>query len=276
MEVRSTDGLRLWVRREGPSEGPPVLLVHAFPLGAWMWDTQLRALSSQVPVAAYDVRGFGRSEVGDGQFTMETLVDDLLEVLDALGWERAVLCGLSMGGYIVLRAAERAPERLLGLVLCDTRSAADDDAGRLKRAAVIRRVKHEGLEAWVDDFLEQALAPRTGERSPDLALRIREGIVANAPLGVCGAQLAMAARTDTTAVLPEISVPTLVVAGEDDALTPPGTALEMAARLPDAEVVIVPGAGHLSNLENPDAFDDALRGLLRRLGEGSGRESSGA
>lgn len=271
MKVRSADGLRLWVRREGPTEGPPVLLVHAFPLGAWMWDSQIRALSADFPVATYDVRGFGRSEVGDGQFTMETMVDDMLEVLDALGWQRAVLCGLSMGGYIVLRTAQRAPERLLGMALCDTRSAADDDEGRLKRAAVIRRVKREGVEGWVDDFLEQALAPATRERSPDLVLRIREGILANPPLGVCGAQLAMAARTDTTDVLSAVSGAALVLTGEEDRITPPETARQMADRLPDAELVLVPGAGHLSNLENPDAFDAALRRYLLRLrGEAAG------
>lgn len=255
-------------RAVGPEEGRPVVFVHAFPLGGWMWEPQLGALGGEFRLFAYDVRGFGESGLGDGQHTMETFVDDLLAVLDALRLERPTLCGLSMGGYIALRAAERNPERVGALVLCDTRSAADDDAGRIARAEAIRRVKAEGLAGWTEDFLEGALAPGTPRRDPELVGRLRDRIRTLDPRAVCGALLAMAARTDTTAALARFDVPALVLVGAADALTPPDTARELARRLPRAELRVLPEVGHLSNLENPDAFNDSLAAFLRRLPEG--------
>lgn len=259
------EGARLYLADRGLREGLPVVLVHAFPLAHRMWEPQLAALSGEFRLVAYDVRGFGESDVGDGQYTMELLVDDLLAVLDGLAIERAVVCGLSMGGYIALRAAEREPARLRGLVLCDTRSEADSDEGKLKRAAAIRKVKREGVAAFAAELAPLLLGPTTRRARPELEARVREMIEANSPAGICGAQLAMAARTETTAALPGIGVPTLVLVGEEDGLTPPSDSEAMRRRIPGAEMATVPAAGHLSNLESPEAFTHHLRDFLRRV-----------
>ena len=249
----------------GAPGDPTVVLVHGFPLDGRMWDAQTYGLPERIRVIVPDLRGFGRTPAGDGQTTMELLVDDLFRVLDALDAEPAVLVGLSMGGYLVSRAAEREPGRLRGLVLCDTRSASDSDEVRLSRAATLRRVKEEGTAFLVEEFPSKILASVTLESRPRVVETVRDMIRQASPLGVCGALLAMAGRTDTTAGLSRLDVPALVVAGEQDTLTPPADARAMAARIPDADLNIVPDAGHLSPLENPDPFNDALRAFLARL-----------
>lgn len=161
------DAVRLHVVARGAREGLSVVFIHGFPFHGGMWEPQLDALSDGHRTVTYDVRGLGRSEVGDGQHTMETFVDDLCAVMDGLETGPAVACGLSMGGYILLRAAEREPERFRALVLCDTRSEADSNEGKLKRAEAIRRVKAEGVDGSPRRFPSSSSArPRaSGDRS---------------------------------------------------------------------------------------------------------------
>lgn len=257
--------MSLHVLRRGPADGIPLVLVHGFPFDARMWRLQLDSLAHTARLIAYDIRGFGRSPAGDGQVTMETYVDDLLAVLDAEGVRRAVLCGLSMGGYVILRAAEREPGRVRGLVLCDTKSAADPDGTKLARAATLRRVKEEGTGFLVEEFPSKVLVPSTLEERPEVVEAVREMIAAASGTGICGALLAMAGRTDTTEALADMDVPALVIVGEEDPITPPATGRAMAERLPRAELRVVSGAGHLSNLDNPREFDAALLNFLREL-----------
>lgn len=268
-------GVRLHVDARGPRDGLSVVFIHGFPFHAGMWEPQLDALSYGYRTVAYDVRGLGRSEVGDGQYTMETLVDDLFAVMDGLVNGPAVACGLSLGGYVLLRAVEREPGRFRALVLCDTRSEADSDEGKLKRAESIRRIKAEGVGPFAETFPEVVLGASTLGRRSELVGAVRKMIRASGALGICGAQLAMAARTDTTGVLGRIRVPTLLLFGEEDALTPPAVGEAMARRIRGAELRIVPGAGHLSNLENAEAFTEELCRFLDGLAAetGAGRPS---
>ncbi len=136
----------------------PIVLIHGFPFSHEMWSPQIAFLEKKLRVIAYDVRGHGKSDVGDGQYTLELFVDDLIGLLDHLKIEKAVLCGLSMGGYIALRAIERNPERWHALVLCDTSSQADSNEAKLRRAATIRAIKREGVKPFADTFLESAFA----------------------------------------------------------------------------------------------------------------------
>lgn len=258
-------GGTLAVVEAGPEDGRPVVLIHGFPFSHRMWEPQLRPLSDEFRLVAYDIRGHGESPVGDGQYTIEFFVDDLFGLLDGLGIEEVVGCGLSMGGYVLLRALEREPERFGGVVLCDTRSEADTDEGRLKRVAAIRTLRSEGAAGYAEAFLPKVLAPETLDARPEVVAAVREMIEANPVEGMVGAQLAMAARTDTTDVLGRIEAPTLVIVGERDELTPPGTAREMARRIAGAGVTVVSRAGHLSNLENPGEFNEALRLFLEGL-----------
>lgn len=264
----STPGVRLAVEERGPPDAPAIVLLHGFPLSRAAWEPQLVSLSSAFRLLAPDARGAGASDLGDGQTTMETLVEDLFTVLDALRPGPVVGCGLSMGGYVLLRALEREPERFGAAVLCDTRSGADSDEGRVARAAAIRRIREEGVPAFADAFLPSVLAPGTRERDPALVDRLRRLIVSNAPAGLCGLLLAMATRTDTSPSLGRVAVPTLVVCGSEDALTPPAEARALAARIPDARFAEIPGAGHLSNVEAPGAFDRALETFLASRGAG--------
>ncbi|HAM36436.1 MAG TPA: alpha/beta hydrolase [Elusimicrobia bacterium] len=270
------NGVRLFYRDEGPRDGIPVVLIHGFPFSQAMWEPQIRALAEEFRVVAYDMRGLGQSGVGDGQYTMELYVDDLSALLDFLVIERAVLCGLSMGGYVALRMAQREADRVRALVLCDTRSQADADEAKLGRAAAIRAIKQGGLAGFAEDFVGKVFAPASlagaaAARRQSAVSTIRSIIAASQPLGVCGALLAMAGRTDTTGTLAGIRVPALVLVGEHDALTPPAQARALAAAIPGSEMSVIAGAGHLSSLENPEEFNQRLLGFLRRLSGRGGR-----
>ncbi len=247
---------------KGADDGLPVVFIHGFPLSHRMWEPQLEALPHRYRAVAYDVRGHGDSEVGHGQYTVELFVDDLIGLLDHLAVDRAVVCGLSMGGYIALRAVERHPERFRGLVLCDTRSEADTDEAKIKRAGTIAAVRSWGVAAFAEEFVKLVLAPRTIKANPAVVQMTREMITATDPVGVCGTLLALAARTDTTPALPAMNLPALILVGEHDTLTPPTDAQAMARALPEAALHVIPDAAHMSNLENPAAFNERLLAFL--------------
>lgn len=247
----------------GPRGGPAVVFIHGFPFDRTMWEPQARELSKGHRVITYDVRGLGKSTAGDGQYSMELFVDDLVMLLDNLKLERAVLCGLSMGGYIALRAAERHPERLSGLVLCDTKSGADTDEAKIKRAAAIAAVKKDGVPKFANEFIKAVLTENTLKTKPGVVGPLLASILANSPLGISGALLAMAARTDTTAALAKITVPVLILVGEQDKITPPSASETMLKAIPNAAMHVIPGAAHMSNLENPAVFNEKLLAFLK-------------
>jgi pimeloyl-ACP methyl ester carboxylesterase len=266
MSVKVSSGaVTLNVDVQGPENGAPVVLLHAFPLSSRMWDPQIAALRDRHRVVAPDYRGFGESDLGDGQYTIELFVDDLLEVLDALGLERVTACGLSMGGYVLLRALERAPERFRAVVLADTRSQADDDASKLGRAATLKSLKTNGLEAFAEQFSGKLLGPTTLARGAGLREDVAAMIRRNRVLAVGGALLALAARTDTTEALRRLAVPALILVGEEDAITPPAHSRAMSDAAPGAKLVQIAGAGHMSNIESPEAFNRALLGFLEEV-----------
>ncbi len=250
---------------EGPRTGPPIVFIHGFPFEKSMWQPQADVLKRDYYVVRYDVRGHGASDVGEGQYTVEAFVDDLEALLDHLRIQRAVVAGLSMGGYIALRAIERMPDRIRALVLCDTRSEADSNEGKVRRAQQVKSLKTAGLRAFADQFLTSVLSPKTFERRPDLVERLRAGIEATSPLAVAGTLIALAARTDTTPALFGIKVPTLILVGQQDTLTPPSAANAMKEKIPGAELHVIPEAAHLSNLENTDEFNARLTAFLARL-----------
>jgi 3-oxoadipate enol-lactonase len=261
----NTNGLKIYYSDAGPKNGLPVVLIHGFPFRSAMWQPQIDALSGRYRVVAADVRGHGRSDAGDGQYTLEFFVDDLLALLDHLEIPSAVLVGLSMGGYIALRAAERNPDRVRALVLCDTRSEADSNEAKVKRSAHIRRVKKDGTGPFAEDFVKSVFSPEAFQNNPSAVEFIKEIIRNNPPAGICGTLLALASRTDATPSLPDIKVPTAVVVGEKDILTPPSLARAMQEKIPEAELHIIPGAAHMSNLENPEEFNKVLLDFLSKL-----------
>ncbi len=252
-----------WVERGAP-EAVPVVFVHGFPFSHAMWDDQLEAAGIRYRAIAYDVRGHGQSDVGDGQYTIEGHVDDLLALMEALKLDRPVVAGLSMGGYIVLRALERAQERFRAAVLCDTRSDADGNESKLRRFSVVDSIKRIGAEAFAREFVKSIFTPGTAQQSPDAVAKIQRVIARTTPLSIAGTQLALASRTDTTASLAGLRLPVLILVGEKDLITPVAAAQAMKERIPNAELEIVPGAAHMSNLENPPFFNERLLAFLQR------------
>ena len=260
------NGANIFYTETGESTGLPVLFLHGFPFSHAMWDGQCKAVAAAKHRAiAYDIRGHGSSDVGDGQFSIEGHVDDLFGMMDHLKIGRAVIAGLSMGGYITLRALERDPGRFLGAVLCDTRSEPDSDEGKIKRAGQMAAVKKKGSAAFASDFVKAVFAPSTVGGNPAAVAFIRDIITHTSPLSIAGSLLALAARTDTTPSLSAISVPVLILVGEHDITTPPAASRLMHERIKGSVLHVIPGAAHMSNLEHPAFFNEKLLSFLKSL-----------
>lgn len=257
MRLRA-NGIEIGCDVQGPEGRPWVVMIHGFPFTRATWSRQAAVLAADFRVLTYDLRGLGESDLGPAPQPLEAYVDDLLELMHAVGAERAALVGLSMGGYIALRAVERAPEHFWAVVLADTRAEADSDEGKLARAAGIKTLHAGGQRAFVAGFLPKLLRHPDSEAGRALA----ELMLGNDPAGMANALAAMQGRTDSTRALPSFTLPTLVIVGEADALTPPEMSRTIAARIPGARLEILPGAGHVSNLEAPEAFDKLLLGFL--------------
>lgn len=239
-----------------------VLLLHAFPLNARMWDAQVEALSDRYRVIAPDFPGFGGSAGVRGPATMERLAGDALGVLARLGVERASVVGLSMGGYAAFEVLRQRPDVVRALALCDTRAGADTPEGAQGRETFAARALERGLGWVAEELLPKLLGPRAGA---DAVAQARARIAEGTPEGVAAAQRGMALRPDSTPLLRTIEVPTLVLVGTEDVLTPPAEARRMAAAVRGARLVELPGVGHLSNFEAPAAFDAALLSFLDGL-----------
>jgi 3-oxoadipate enol-lactonase len=244
--------------------GPALLLLHAFPLGMAMWDDQVRALSPTFQVVRFDGRGFGGSPPGDGLLTMERIASDGAALLDHLDIPAATVCGVSMGGYAAFAFVRRHPTRLRGLVLADTKAGADSDQARRTRAEQADKVRREGSAAIADAVLPKLVGKTTHEQRPQVVARLRDMILANPPRGIADALAGLAARADSTPMLREIRVPTLVVCGEEDVITPPAEAEAMHAAIPGSTLELLPKAGHLASMETPEAFNRILEAFLRR------------
>jgi pimeloyl-ACP methyl ester carboxylesterase len=245
-------------------QGAPVVFLHAFPLDRTMWAPQTSALAGEWRCITIDTRGFGNS-LGAGPFGVDRYADDVLAVLDAAGVERATILGLSMGGYVALALWRRAPERVRALVLADTRPGADVPDTRERRRELIALAREKGVAAVVDRQLVGLLGKTTRDRHAEIESAVRAiGTRASAE-GIVGALEALLARPDSTATLPTISVPTLVIVGDEDVLTPPKEARSMHGAIRRSRLEVITQAGHLSNMERPAAFNVVLSEFLRSI-----------
>jgi 3-oxoadipate enol-lactonase len=245
--------------------GPAVMLLHGFPLDRSMWREQVERLSERFRVIAPDFRGHGGSTVVRGGATMEEMAEDTVALLDELNVARAVLCGLSMGGYVSFAFYRAHPSRVRALVLADTRPQSDSEEVRRTREETARRALAEGMAPIADTMMPRLLAARTREGSPELVARVREMILGVSPEGAAAALRGMAQRRDQTDLLKEIDVPALVVVGSEDVVTPPSDAEAMRERIDGSRLVSIEGAGHLSNVERPEEFNRALAEFLEAL-----------
>jgi 3-oxoadipate enol-lactonase len=241
-----------------------LLLLHAFPLDASMWSPQVSGLGEVVPIVAPNAPGFGGSTPSTQGTTMEEIADRAAEELSAAGIDRAVVVGLSMGGYAAFSFWRSHRARVLGMILANTRSGSDDEAGRERRRALADRLKAEG-----NGFMVQTPPPLLSAHArQELWDQVRDAIRAQPAEAIAAASLGMAQRADSTPDLAGIDVPTLVITSTADTLIPPEATTPMARQIPGAVLEIIDGAGHLSNLEAPEEFNGLLRQHLERCGIG--------
>lgn len=243
--------------------GWPVVLIHAFPLSADMWRPQLREVPEGRRFLAPDLRGFGPdAEAPPPTLTMDAYAADLEALLDALEIERAFIGGTSMGGYVTFALYRRAPDRFTRMLLVDTRAQADTAEGRQARLAMSELVRTRGPGAVADQMIPKLLGETTRRERPDVEREVRRLIGANHAAGIEAAIHAMMTRPDSTADLARISVPALVIAGDEDTLTPVADSEALQQGIQRSQLVVLPGAGHLSSLEVPEEFSRALDNFL--------------
>lgn len=255
---------------------PPLLMVHGHPFDRSMWTPQLGAMHGSHRVIAPDLRGYGATTVVPGSTPLDTFARDLDRLLDHLGMPEAVLCGLSMGGQIVLEFHRLFPERVAGLVLADTFAQAETPEGRWARRQQADVLLREGMAGYAREAIGSMVAPATLTDLPDVAAQVTRMMRAAPPQGAAAALRGRAERPDYTPTLARIAVPTLVVVGSEDAFTPVSDARYLHERIRGSDLAVVQGAGHLPNLERPAEFGRLLSGLLTRVQAAARARAAGA
>ena len=248
-------------------QGKPIVLLHAFPLCRAMWRPQVAALQSDLRVLVPDLRGFGGTSPFASTPSVEQMADDILGLLDVLAIKQPVILGgLSMGGYVAFAFARKYPSRLRALILADTRAEADSPEAKANREVLIAFAETHTSRDVIDQMLPRLIGQNTRTRCPEVEEEVRRLGAAQTPKGIVAALQALRDRPNALSVLPSIQVPTLVLVGSEDALTPPSVSQTLAAGIRGARLKIVNGAGHLANLEQPEAFNEAMATFLKSLG----------
>lgn len=246
-------------------QGPPVVFLHAFPLNRTTWAPQVAALSDRYRVVTIDLRGHGESDAPMWRYTLDQFAEDVRSLLEHLGIARATFVGLSMGGYILLALYRTHPELFQSLVLADTRATADAPDAKAARFSMAQIAYRRGAPVIADLMLPKLLSPASCEHRADLRDQLRTIITGNQVSGIVGDLMAMEERPDSTLLLRTISVPALVIVGEEDLASPPEEVEAMAKQIPGSTFARIPQAGHLSNMENPGAFNAALLRFLKSV-----------
>lgn len=243
--------------------GTPVVFIHGFPLDGRMWEPQVNELGASRRLIVPDLRGFGQSDVPEDRsaYSLDEFADDVKAVLDDGGVEKAIVCGLSMGGYVTFAFLRRYRDAVSGLVLADTRAEPDGPEAKDKRTSQQEQVSKEGPRGLIDALPGALTSERSRAKNSNL-VPLLEKLMDNPGAGYIGALEAMKQRPDSSGDVASIDVPTLIVVGEDDALTPPDAARTMHEAIGGSQMVVIPEAGHFSNLEAPDDFNRALGSWL--------------
>lgn len=244
-----------------------LVLLHAFPIGANLWEPQMRSIPPGWRLITPDLRGFGGSTDLDSlsALSMTDYAEDVADLIDELGITRAVIGGCSMGGYASLALYQSRPELFIGLVLANSRAGADSPEARANRRGMLALVDREGPQGVSREMMPRLLGKTTREQKPDCEATVRRWIKQQSPVAIRSAIHRMMHRVDSTPLLAQVKVPTLVITGEEDEMIPVDESRRMASAIPGATLVVIPGAGHLANLEQPDAFNTALSTFLGTL-----------
>lgn len=249
--------------------GVPLVLIHGFPLNRMIWESQWEGLNKQARVLAPDLRGFGESEMVKGAADISAYADDVHAFLEAMAIEQpAVVCGLSMGGYVALAYARKYGAHVAGLILANTKATPDSAEGKAGRDKNIALAEEKGAQAIAEGMLPKMFAPKTYESNPELVAQAKQIMTSATVPGIVGALGAMRDRPDALEVLANANVPTLILAGADDALMPMAEQEKMKQAASGSTLVVIPDAGHLSAMEQPDAFNRAVAEFLKTVGAG--------
>lgn len=249
----------------GEDDALPLIFIHGFPFNKLMWTNQLEALKDKYRSIAYDVRGHGQSQAGEKDFSMDLFGDDLLAFLDALQIKKAVVCGLSMGGYIALNAIQKQPDRFAGLLLVDTQCGADTPEGKEKRMKTIAFIKKNGLEVYAEESLKNLFATASFQSHKQEVQFIHQTILNTPAEVICRTLQALADRKESCSHLPKIKTPVCVIVGSEDKITPPAVAQKMADAINDSKLIVITKAGHLTNLEEPEEFNKVVLEFVNHI-----------
>lgn len=235
-----------------------IIFIHGFPFNKAMWDKQLEHLKESYRVIAYDIRGFGDSEIGSDNFSINLFANDLIDFMDALKIEKAIICGLSMGGYIALNAISRYPERFEALILSDTSCVADTKETKAKRLLSIESIMDKGVPNYADASIKNFFTTESCDTMHEEIAFVKTMITDTPKTTLCKTLIALAERNETCSILPEIKVPVHIIVGEQDNITPLKFAQFMNEQIKDSSLSIIPQASHLANIENAPKFNDQL------------------
>lgn len=243
----------------------PIIFLHGFPFDRTMWQPQMEFLSKSNRVIAYDIRGYGKSDSGTQKFTIDQFSNDLIEFMDALQIDKAVVCGLSMGGYILLNALASNPGRFKAVILSDTQCVADTEEGKAGRMKAIEQVKEKGLEEFAEGFLKKIFWTETLTHQKELTEKIRQVILNTKQETVTGTLLALAERNETCSTLEKIDIPVMILCGENDQVTPLEKSQMMHAKINGSVLYVIKNAGHMSSLEQPEFFNNYVSVFLTEI-----------
>jgi len=264
--VRTTvNNITISYTDEGPVEAPVIIFIHGFPLNKTMWEMQLEVLKDEYRVIAYDVRGHGDTDAGSDHFSIDLFVTDLISFMNDLNINKAILCGLSMGGYIALNAVENYPQLFDALILSDTSCAADTTESKHKRLMAIEDIKINGIENFANENIKNLFAPGSFQSKESAISRVREMIVNTTTESIFNTMHALAMRKETCSRLIGIKLPVLILVGIDDIITPLSAAKVMHENIPGSKLNIVEQAGHLSNMENPYEFNYLIKKFIETV-----------
>jgi len=252
---------------EGKYGAPVIIFIHGFPFNKSMWSPQLELLRDHCRIITYDIRGFGNSSTGTLEFSIELFVKDLIALMDALKIEKAILCGLSMGGYIALNAAENHPERFSSLILSDTSCKPDTTEAKAKRLNAIVNIRKKGVVEYADEIVKNLFAPGSFKSKEQEIASVKKMITNTSVRTLCNTLLALSIRKETCNRLHNLKIPVLIMAGSEDIITPPSEACIMHKKIKGSAMQVIDHAGHLSNLENTEEFNIQLKKFVVSLTE---------
>lgn len=240
----------------------PIIFLHGFPFDKSMWNGQMEFLKFQHRLIAFDIRGFGKSTDEASQLSIDLFAEDLLAFMDALNIEQAIVCGLSMGGYIALNAVKRFPKRFVSLILCDTQCVADTPDVKEKRYATIEEIKVKGVKDFNDGFIKKIFHEDSLTNKKELVEHVRRVVFGNTQHIITMGLTALAERSETCTSLNDIHIPTLIICGREDEVTPLEQSVHMHENIKDSILYVLDHSGHVSNLEQPHEFNKHLLHFL--------------